>query len=45
LQKFRKIPLGGIVGEFWDTLGNFLVFYKLKKIMFEKNMSKKLIRA
>jgi hypothetical protein len=26
MQKFRKIPLGGIWGEFWDILGNFLVF-------------------
>jgi hypothetical protein len=25
-QKFRKIPLGGILGEFWDILGYFLVF-------------------
>jgi hypothetical protein len=26
LQKFRKIPLGGILGEFGDILGIFLVF-------------------
>jgi hypothetical protein len=57
MQKFRKIPLGGILGEFWDILGNFLVFGKLskfytflfflnkKKLCLKKNQRKKLIRA
>jgi hypothetical protein len=24
MQKLRKIPLGGILGEFWDIFGIFL---------------------
>jgi hypothetical protein len=44
MQKFRKIPLGGLLGEFWDILGNFLVFGIFSKfyIFF---IFKKLIRA
>jgi hypothetical protein len=42
MKKFRKIPLGGILGELWDILGNFwniskfYIFCKLKKILYEK---------
>jgi hypothetical protein len=52
LQKLGKIPFEGILGGFWDILGNFgfwgiykilyfFIFFKLKKIMFEQNSGEK----
>jgi hypothetical protein len=54
LQKLRKIPLGGILGEFRDIFVIFLVFgisskfyifFKFKIIMFEKTLDEKLFRV
>jgi hypothetical protein len=42
LINFRKIPLGGILGKFWDMLRKFLVFGIFSKIniLFLLNLKK-----
>jgi hypothetical protein len=34
MQKFRKIPLWGILGEFWDIWGNFWFLGNFQNFIF-----------